>query len=134
MARFDEDVRAAGEAARKAAEDFAHLQAVATAAGVSLSEAARGIQNNIRAQQEYQRTLRTARDALLGVALSFKGLAAAGLAQSVEGDRLRLAFDRLTLAIGGIFKPQIDALTNTIFRLSDRVKNLTGEEQERIRT
>src|SRR5262245_5792797 len=127
---FADDVRTAAKAADEAAQRFAYLNQVATAAGVSVTEAAKAID---RAEKQRQQTLRAARDAVLGLALSFKGLALAGVRQSVEYERLRLVFDRLTFSIGNIFKPTIDAVTNKIIELTTVFNNLTGEQQSLIR-
>src|SRR5262245_23807252 len=127
---FASDVTAAAKAADAAAERMVYLSDVAAKATVSVTEAGKAID---RAEKQRQQNLRAARDAVLGLALSFKGLALAGVRQSVEYERLRLVFDRLTFSIGNIFKPTIDAVTNKIIELTGVFNSLTGEQQSLIR-
>src|SRR5262245_26150611 len=135
---FADDVRTAAEATEEASRQLAYYTAVATAAGVSTTEAAKALQKADRQRQDDARrteaAYRSARDALLGMTLAFKGLALAGVRQSLEWDRFKLAFDRFTFALGGVYKPTIDAVSRGLFTLAEKAREMSAADQARIRT
>jgi hypothetical protein len=60
------------------------------------------------------------------------GFVRAGLAGTVEGDRLQLRFQMLSREIAGVFMPVITAVTDKLTQAVQWFKHLTGENQNLI--
>lgn len=61
------------------------------------------------------------------------GYVSAGIAASVEGQRLAWVQEQLNRQIGSLFAPQIRAVIDGLTRLMERMHSLTGDQQAQIR-
>lgn len=67
----------------------------------------------------------------IGVA-SIVGFAKQGMALGVQGQLLQLHFERLALTISGMFRPEIQKITDMVARFTDWLQRLSAAQRESI--
>lgn len=105
-----------------------------TAKGVGAVNAALGsVQKQAAAVQAGLNAAAAAVESSLGrVTAALEGWARAGLAGSVEGDRLAFSMTQLARSIGGLFRPEIEAAGAALDKVTNFIRSLTPEQKEMI--
>lgn len=88
-----------------------------------------------RSAQAYQQMAGAAgvvTGALGAVTGRVEGFVRQGLAQSVVGEILQIQFQRLSLAIAGLFRPELEKVTELVGRLRNWIEGLSESQRENL--
>lgn len=85
-----------------------------------------------QAADQMDKLARKVAGAFAGATAAVTGWVRAGLAGTVEGFRLRYAFELLSQEIAGAFLPVVDRLTRGILNLRSAMGRLTADQQQQI--